>query len=144
VTRPLVALLELGRAVTLDGVERTLERRAGTAERPIVRVSGVSDREGAEALRGADLLVARSQAPELGEGEWWAHELEGCAVVDGDRAVGEVRELRALPSCEVLVVERTGDGGELLVPLVSDAVRSVDVAAKRIEVDLGFLEGPEA
>jgi 16S rRNA processing protein RimM len=40
----------------------------------------------------------------------------------------------------VLEVEREG-GGELLVPLVRDAVRSVDVAARRIDVDLGFLEG---
>jgi 16S rRNA processing protein RimM len=44
---------------------------------------------------------------------------------------------------DVLVVERA-DGGELLVPLVGDAVRSVDVDARRIDVDLGFLEGPEA
>ena len=28
---------------------------------------------------------------------------------------------------------------ELLVPLVRDAVRSVDVAARRIDVDLAFL-----
>jgi hypothetical protein len=32
-----------------------------------------------------------------------------------------------------------GDGPEFLVPLVRDAVRSVDVAAKRIDVDLAFL-----
>ena len=38
----------------------------------------------------------------------------------------------------MLEVEREG-GGELLVPLVRDAVRSVDVAARRIDVDLAFL-----
>jgi ribosomal 30S subunit maturation factor RimM len=27
----------------------------------------------------------------------------------------------------------------LLVPMVSDAVRSIDVAARRVDVDLGFL-----
>jgi 16S rRNA processing protein RimM len=143
VTRPVAALLELGRAVTVAGVAREIERRAGTAERPIVRLSGVADRDAADALRGEDLMVARGETPELGEGEWWAHELEGCAVVDGERAVGEVRELRGLPSVDVLVVERD-DGSELLVPLVGDAVRSVDVGARRIDVDLAFLEGPEA
>ena len=40
----------------------------------------------------------------------------------------------ALPSCEVLEVER--DGAELLVPLVRDAIRAVDVAARRVDVDL--------
>jgi 16S rRNA processing protein RimM len=59
-------------------------------------------------------------------------------VVDGARAVGRVRALVALPSCEALAVERAG-GGELLVPLVRDAVRDVDVAGRRIDVDLAFL-----
>jgi ribosomal 30S subunit maturation factor RimM len=36
-------------------------------------------------------------------------------------------------------VERPG-GEPLLVPLVGDAVRSVDTAAARIDVDMGFLE----
>jgi 16S rRNA processing protein RimM len=49
-----------------------------------------------------------------------------------------VRALVALPSCEALAVERAG-GGELLVPLVRDAVRDVDVAGRRIDVDLAFL-----
>jgi ribosomal 30S subunit maturation factor RimM len=44
-----------------------------------------------------------------------------------------VSELRALPSCEVLEV------GDLLVPMVGDAVIAVDVAARRIVVDAAFL-----
>jgi 16S rRNA processing protein RimM len=59
-------------------------------------------------------------------------------VVDGDLAVGFVRRMAALPSCEVLEVDRP-DGSELLVPLVRDAIRSIDVAGRRIDVDLGFL-----
>jgi 16S rRNA processing protein RimM len=60
-------------------------------------------------------------------------------VIDGARPVGRVRRMVALPSCEALAVERPGGEPELLVPLVRDAVRSVDVAARRIDVDLGFL-----
>jgi len=59
-------------------------------------------------------------------------------VTDGERAVGTVREMRELPSVEVLEVIREG-GEELLVPMVADAVRSIDVAARRVDVDLGFL-----
>ena len=59
-------------------------RRAGTDERPIVRLDGVDDREAAEALRGAELLVPRDDAPALEEDECWAEDLEGCRVVDGD------------------------------------------------------------
>jgi 16S rRNA processing protein RimM len=59
-------------------------------------------------------------------------------VFDGERRVGEVLRMVPLPSCEALEVARP-DGGELLVPMVRDAIRSVDVAARRVEIDLSFL-----
>jgi ribosomal 30S subunit maturation factor RimM len=83
--------------------------------------------------------VTRSAAPELDEDEWWATDLEGCAVRDGDREVGVVARLLALPSCEVLEVRRAGDAPDLLVPLVRDAVRDVDLDGRVIDVDLQFL-----
>ena len=43
-----------------------------------------------------------------------------------------------LPSCEALEVARPGEP-DLLVPMVRDAIRSVDVAGRRIEIDLSFL-----
>jgi 16S rRNA processing protein RimM len=129
--------------VTVAGRPARIERRDGTDTRPILRLEGHSGRDAAEALRGEPLLVPASALPELGEDEWWAYELEGCRVTDGEREVGVVRRMRALPSCEMLEVDRTG-GGELLVPLVSDAVRDVDVPGRRIDVDLAFLEPGDA
>jgi 16S rRNA processing protein RimM len=136
---PRAPLLVLGARVTVGGAEREIVRRAGTDESPIVRLAGVDGREAAEALRGADLLVARADAPPLDEDEYWAEELEGCAVRDGDVEVGVVERLLAYPSCELLEVRRAGGGDPLLVPLVRDAVRAVDVEARVIEVDLVFL-----
>ena len=80
----------------------------------------------------------RASAPELDEDEWYAEDLEGCRVVDGATEVGRVVQMVALPSCEALEVAREG-GADLLVPLVRDAVRSVDVAAGVVDVDLAFL-----
>jgi 16S rRNA processing protein RimM len=131
-------LLALGTSVTLDGAAREIVRRAGVPERPIVRLAGIHDRAAVEALRGLALHVALAEAPALDDGEWWGRELEGCKVFDGDREVGTVSALLELPSCEVLEVTRR-EGGELLVPMVKDALRSVDVAAARIEIDLDFL-----
>jgi 16S rRNA processing protein RimM len=131
-------LLAEGGEVTVAGGARRILRLAGVEQRPIVRLEGVEDRTAAEALRGQPLTVAQAQAPALGEGEWWAHELEGCVVCDGERLLGTVSRLLELPSCEVLEVRRE-DGRELLVPMVGDAVRNVDVAAGRIEVSLDFL-----
>lgn len=138
VTRPRPGLLRAGLRLRAGDRDMTVERCAGTDERPILRLDGVSGREAAEAARGTDLWVPRTAAPALGEDEYWAEDLEGCAVVDGEREVGRVRRLVALPSCEALEVERPG-AGDLLVPLVHDAVRSVDVGAGRIDVDLAFL-----
>jgi 16S rRNA processing protein RimM len=139
VTRPRAGVLSDGVSVRVGERETEVVRRAGTDERPIVRLGLARTREAIEALRGEDLWVPREAAPPLGEDEWWAGELVGCTVADGERTVGEVRALVALPSCEALEVARAGGGGVLLVPLVRDAVRDVDVAGRRIDVDLDFL-----
>ena len=138
VTRPDARLLGLGDEILVDGRVERIDRRAGTTERPILRLAGHAGREAAQALRGAQLAIPAERAPALEEGEFWAHELAGCVVLDGERRVGEVRRMLALPSCEALEVVRE-DGGELLVPMVRDAIRSVDVGARRIDVDLGFV-----
>ncbi len=138
VTQPRVTLLEQGRVLRVDGRDEEIVRRAGTDSRPIVRFASCTTRSDAEALRGRDLLVSRADAPPLEEDEWWPEELVGCRVLDGDRPVGVVRELRPLPSCDVLEVARDG-AEDLLVPLIRDAVRSVDVEAREIDVDLVFL-----
>jgi 16S rRNA processing protein RimM len=143
VTRPRGVLLALGSSVRVGEDEAEIVRRAGTDERPILRLAGHDGRDAAEALRGQELLVHRAVAPELDEDEWYAEDLEGCRVVDGDVEVGRVARMVALPSCEALEVAREGSA-DLLVPLVRDAVRSVDVAAAVIDVDLAFLGEDEA
>ena len=134
VTRPRGVLLPLGGMLQIGAVEHEIVRRAGTEDRPILRLRGIDDRAGAEALRGEDLMVQRTAAPTLPEGEYWAEDLEGCVVVTAaGRELGHVSQLRPLPSCEVLEV------GDLLVPMVADAVLRVDIEARRIVVDAMFL-----
>jgi len=139
VTGPRPRLLTVGTAVGVAGQIRAVSRRAGTDERPIVRLEGVEDRSAVEALRGEVLTVGSGQAPVLAEGEWWAHELEGCEVVDGDRPVGVVSRLIELPSCEALEVTLKDGGEPLLVPMVKDAIRRVEPSERRIEIDADFL-----
>jgi len=148
VTAPRPLLLTVGTSVTVAGRSAEIVRRAGTDRRPIVRLEGIDDRAGADALRGMALTVEQIEAPALGEGEWWAHELEGCTVVDGGRLIGTVQRMIELPSCEALEVRRETTGSQptgshppapLIVPMVKDAIRRMAVADRRIEVDMGFL-----
>jgi 16S rRNA processing protein RimM len=125
--------------VTVAGRSAAIVRRAGTEQRPIVRLAGVEDRAAADALRGMALTVEDLQAPALAEGEWWGHELEGCVVIDGERRIGTVSRMIELPSCEALEVRREGGGESLLIPMVKDAIRRMAVDQRRIEVDMAFL-----
>jgi 16S rRNA processing protein RimM len=118
--------LAAGTALTLGDRRHEVARRAGTDERPLIRLAGLDD---PGPLRGEPLLVEA----ELGEGEWLASDLVGCAVP------GRGRVTRVLdgPSCSVLELE---DG--TLVPFVSDAIRSIALDAPEggeIHVDEHFL-----
>jgi 16S rRNA processing protein RimM len=120
--------LSVGSEVEVGGLRAVVDRRAGTAERPILRLAGFGDRTAAEGLRGQELLV---EAGELEEGEYLTEDLVGCEVP----GIGTVRRVMVLPSCDVLEV---GDDA-VLVPLISDAVSRIDLDARVIEVDRGFL-----
>ena len=117
-----------GLAVTVAGRALRIERRAGTDDRPLIRLEGCSDRSAAAELRGEALLVPESEAP-LGDDEFLAADLVGCSVP----GLGIVREVISGPSCDVLDVD-----GEL-VPFVRDAIRRVDLEERVIEVDREFL-----
>lgn len=76
----------------------------------LVTFAGVTDRNGAEALRGRSLRAE----PLDEEGALWAHDLVGSEVVGTDgRVHGTVLALEANPASDLLVLE-----GERLVPLV--------------------------
>ncbi len=143
VTRAKTRLLSVGVGVSVGERTAAIVRRAGTEQRPIVRLEGVENRPAAEAIRGMALMVKVTQAPALGEGEWWAHELEGCEVVAAGTLLGTVGRMIELPSCEVLEVHREQGGEPLLVPMVKDAIRRVETSRGRIEVDPEFLDLPE-
>jgi 16S rRNA processing protein RimM len=112
-----------GAEIVIGSGTHVVERRAGSDERPLIRVSGVDD---PGPLRGDVLLVE----DELAAGEWLAADLAGCAVV----GLGPVRRVLDGPSCSLLELE---DGS--LVPLVSDAIESIDVDAREIRVNREFL-----
>jgi 16S rRNA processing protein RimM len=131
VTRPLNDALA-AETVRVGDVATAVVRRSGTAAKPILRLAAFSSRTEIEAVRGEPLWVPR-ETVELDEDEFWADDLVGLRVVDGEREVGVVAKVRELPSCEVLEV------GDLLIPLVDDAVRTVDLEAGVVDVDLEFL-----
>ena len=119
--------LEDGRTLT---VESSKPHRGGL----LVRFREVRDREQAEGLQRALLVVPESSSPALPEGSWWDHQIEGCAVeTDRGRPLGTVREVIHTAANDVWSVV-DGGGRETLVPVLIDVLVSVDVGAKRIVV----------
>jgi 16S rRNA processing protein RimM len=131
-------LLDPGRTVLIGGRERTVISRKGTPDRPIVTLEHIATRDSMQALRGAAITVPRS-AIRLAAGEFLVDDLIGCAVFDGERRVGSVRDVLLMPSADVIEVEREGRG-DVLVPLIADAVRAIDVEAGRVDIDSSFLD----
>jgi 16S rRNA processing protein RimM len=122
--------LAQGTDVVIGERRATVTRRAGSDARPLIEVSGIDDRDAAESLRGQAILVPGGRE-ELGPDEWYDDDLIGCRI----EGLGEVRAVLHGPSCDLLEV---GDE-KVLVPLIHDAVKDVDLEAGRIEVDHAFL-----
>lgn len=87
--------------------------------------------------RGSALEVPRSSLPPTAEDEYYVADLIGLEVVEEEgRSLGTVRDVSNYAANDVLEL----DSG-LLLPLVEDCVRQVDVAAGRIVVSRGFADG---
>ncbi|HEY7659765.1 MAG TPA: ribosome maturation factor RimM [Actinomycetota bacterium] len=117
-----------------DGRRLTVAAERRHRDRVLVRFREVADRTQAEALNGAILFVPASASPDLPEGSWWDHQIDGCAVeTDSGRSLGRVAEVIHTSANDVWSV-RDEAGSETLVPVLRDVVLEVDVAAKRILV----------
>jgi 16S rRNA processing protein RimM len=95
----------------------------------------VEDRNAAEALRGSLILVDPGVLEPLGDDEFYWHELVGCRVqTEADEEIGVVRELWNTGSHDVLVV--AGARGQVLVPTAREIMKHVDLAERRIVIEV--------
>jgi 16S rRNA processing protein RimM len=104
----------------------------------LVKLEGLSERNGADALRGKAVWVARSALPAAEPSEYYLVDLIGARVVGPEGEVGTVSEVVTHPSVDALVI-RAPDGRTLELPLVPDWIKRVSVEEKLVE--LASLEG---
>ena len=110
----------------------------------VARLDGMSDRNGAESLKGARIHVPRSAFPPAEEGEYYWVDLIGLEVVNREGVhLGVVRDLLPTGPTSVLVMEytETVDGAEKtaerMIPFVAAYIDDVDLKARRITADWG-------
>jgi 16S rRNA processing protein RimM len=109
-----------------------------TLTRPVTggfsaRIAGLATKEQADVLRGISLFAPRSALPALPDDEFYHADLIGLDVVDtGGAALGVVAAVHNHGAGDILEVGAQG----LLIPFTRAAVPTVDLAARRVVVDL--------
>jgi len=121
--------------IRLNGIVRSfrLEATGRSGGQLTAKLSGVADRDQAQALRGGAICVPRSELPERDAREFYRADLIGCEVVNlaGER-LGLVQHFLETPQ-QVLMVVR-GER-EFWVPAVAQHLRRIDLKARRVTVD---------
>jgi 16S rRNA processing protein RimM len=98
--------------------------------RLLIRLTGVVTPNDAERYVGATFYAQRERIP-LESGEYLDADLAGCSLFDvRGKALGEVTGVEHYPSSDMLVVNGK------LVPMVGAFIKSIDIAARRIVVEL--------
>ena len=108
-------------------VEVVAHRRS--SGRPVIKLDPPAE-------RGALLEVERADLPPTGEHEYYVFQLVGLEVVEETgRVLGTVKAVSPGVANDVLEL----DSGVLL-PMVEECVRSIDLQRGRIDVALGFAD----
>ena len=126
-----------GTRVTVAGRRLTIARSDHSDGSLLLSFAEIRDREEAATLRGSYLTVPLGEARPLAADRFYHFQLVGLAVIDqgSRRNLGIVAEVLEYPANDVLRV--TQDDRERLVPMVSNAVVSIDLKAGTITVNLG-------
>ena len=97
-------------------------------------LEGIVDANLAEALIGKNVFADEDELPPPEENEFYYRDVIGCEVIltDGAR-LGIVEEIIATGANEVFVVR--GEGKEVLVPVIEDVVKEIDIASKRVVIE---------
>jgi len=101
----------------------------------------IRDRNAAETLKGARIMVSRAMFPTPEADEYYWVDLIGLRVINRESVVlGEVRELLSTGPQTVLVITPPAEGvaaraTDHLVPFVSAYIDGVDLQAREIRVD---------
>jgi 16S rRNA processing protein RimM len=138
-------VLDSGRQMQMElgGSRRTVKieffrRQHG---RFVMKFAGIDSIEDAEKIIGAELRIPESEIPAAEEGSFYTFHLRGCRVYavhggdgDGDEYIGDVTDVVDGGGTQLLQLGSGKD--ETLIPFAESIVKKVDLAARRIEVEL--------
>ena len=88
------------------------------------------------AFKGSDLKVSAEQLEELEDGSYYYHQIIGLQVKDlAGETLGKIKEIMSPGANDVWVVKRPGKK-DLLLPVIDDVVKEVDLKQGQVIVEL--------
>jgi 16S rRNA processing protein RimM len=98
-----------------------------------LELEGIGDANAAEALKGAIVNVAEADLPAPAPNEFYFSQVIGCEVtLDDGSVLGTIEEVFATGANDVWIVR--GGGREVLVPVIADVVKAIDLNARRMTI----------
>ena len=121
--------------LTVGAETFTIENsRTAANGNPLIKLSGINDRDAAARLTGQRITVAKSEAMPLKEGEYYAFDIVGLRVFDENgNDLGVVTDVLKTGSNDVYAV-KDNNGRELLVPALKKVVGEIDTINKRMTI----------
>ena len=100
------------------------------------RITDISTKEEADALRGTDLYALRDQLPSLPDDEFYHTDLMGLEVYDtGGMLLGRVKTVQNHGADDLLELQLAGSSATTFLPFTKKDVPTVDLSAGRIVAD---------
>lgn len=99
----------------------------------LLHLKGLDHINAVESLVNADIVLPYDHLPELEEGEYYWHQLEGLQVVDSEHGIlGTLISTLETGAHEIYVVK--GDHGEIMIPAVDAFIKDIDVQGGTMQV----------
>src|SRR4051812_8291245 len=119
-----------------SGTRRFALRVVGSAKGVLIAaISGIDDRDRAEAMRGLRLYLPRSSLPPPGDEEYYHADLIGLTAARADgMPIGTVRAVHDFGAGDMLEIARS-EGQPVMVPFTREVVPIIDFDAGRLVID---------
>ncbi|MDA8605779.1 ribosome maturation factor RimM [Flavobacteriales bacterium] len=128
--------LEIGGRLVPHFLDET--KTHSSSQKLIVHLEGVDDENSAKSLGGSNVFLPTKYLPELGEDQFYLHEVEGWRVADAESEITVGTIAKVLDYAMYPILEVHSDGNEVLVPLPPE----IDIRVDRAEQQL-FVTIPE-
>lgn len=99
----------------------------------IIKFKGMDNINDVEKYKGCDLMVTRENAVPLEEGEFFICDIIGAAVYEENgKELGVLKDVLETSGANDVFVVETGEGKEILLPVIDDCIRDINIEEKKI------------